>query len=79
MVFIFLLIIEIRSIIKNIVEKKILDRCGSNNKILNIFLKIFLRTLFTLFSLKSLDLINLEDDELNFITILVLIISAYYF
>ena len=79
MVFIFLLIIEIRSIIKNIVEKKILDKCGSNNKILNIFLKIFLRTLFTLVSLKSLDLINLEDDELNFITILVLIISAYYF
>ena len=79
MVFIFLLIIEVRSIIKNMVEKKILDKYGPNNKIINLLLKIILRISFSLLSLKSLDLINLNDVEINFFTILVLIISAFLF
>lgn len=79
MVFIFLFIIEVRYIIKNIVEKKILDKYGPTNKILNILLKIILRISFSLLSLKSLDLINLNDLEINFFTILILIISAFLF
>ena len=79
MVFIFLLIIELRSIIKNIAEKKILEKYGPNNKIINLLLKIILRISFSLLSLKSLDLINLNDVEINFFTILVLIISAFLF
>ena len=79
MVFIFLLIIEVRSIIKNIVEKKILDKYGPSNKILITLLKIFLRISFSLLSLKSLDLINFNDVEINFFTIVILIISGYFF
>tara|TARA_E500000178_G_C16661923_1_gene591001 strand:+ start:429 stop:668 length:240 start_codon:yes stop_codon:yes gene_type:complete len=79
MVFIFLLMMEVRSIIKNFTEKNILDRFSPNNKILKLFLKILLRILITLISLKSLDFVNLEGDELNLLTILVLIISAHYF
>lgn len=79
MVFIFLLIIELRSIIKNIAEKKILEKYGPSNKILIMLLKIILRISFSLLSLKSLDLINLNDVEINFFTILMLIISAFLF